>query len=83
MQLMVPNINGTMGHKIKNQKPSKTWNTVRYRAPNKQQPSTILPKKCKYGVWASVKSHCMGFVVRSKLILFKKWENLRFSEKIY
>ena len=32
---MVPNVDRRMGHKIKNQKTPKTWNTVRYSVSNK------------------------------------------------
>ena len=56
-QYMVPNIDGTMGHNgahKKDQKTSKTWNTVRYSVSNKQKPSTIPSRQCNNCIWASV-----------------------------
>ena len=38
----------------KNQKTSKTWNTVRYLVSNKQKPSTIPSRECNNCIWASV-----------------------------
>ena len=38
----------------KNQKTSKTWNTVRYSESNKQKPSTIPSRECNHCIWASV-----------------------------
>ena len=38
----------------KNQKTSKTWNTVRYSISDKQKPSTIPSRECNNCVWASV-----------------------------
>ena len=42
--------NGTLN---KNQKTSKTWNTVCYSVSNKEKPSTIPSRKCTYSI-------CMG-----------------------
>ena len=50
---MVPNINDTKAQN-KNQKPFKTWNTVCYRVPNKQEPRTIPSRKCNTCVRASL-----------------------------
>ena len=53
-QHMVTNIDGTMGHKIKTKKTSKTWNTVCYSVPDKQTPSAIPSSKRNNCIWASV-----------------------------
>ena len=38
----------------KNQKTSKTWNTVLYSVSNKQKPITIPSRECNSCIWASV-----------------------------
>ena len=53
-QHMVPNIDGTVGHKLKKQKTPKKLNTVRYWVSNKQKPSTIPSRECNNCIWASV-----------------------------
>ena len=42
------------GAQNKNQKTSKTWNTLRYSVSNKQKPSTIPSRKCNNCIWVSI-----------------------------
>ena len=51
-QLMVPNIVGTMGHKIKTRKHTR-HGTLRYSVSNNQKPSTIPSRKCINCIGAS------------------------------
>ena len=52
---MVPNIDGTMGHKIKSRKhPRHGTDSVCYSVSNKQKFSAIPSRKCNNCVWASV-----------------------------
>ena len=55
-QHMVPNIDGTMGHKIKTRKHPRhgTQISVSYSLSNKQKPSTIPSRTCDNCIWASV-----------------------------
>ena len=50
---MVPNIDGTMGHKIKTRKHPR-HGIVPNSVSNEQKPSTIHSRKCNKCIWASV-----------------------------
>ena len=60
---MVPNIDGTMGLKIKTRKHPRHGTQCVISASNKQKPSTISSRKCNNGIWASNVS-----------TLLKKWQ---------
>ena len=50
-QHIVSNIDGNNGAHNKNQKTSKTWNTVCYSVSNKQKTSTIPSRECNQCIW--------------------------------
>ena len=53
-QHMVPNIDGTMGHKIETRKPPRHGTQCFIQYPKKQKPSTILLRKYNNCIWPSV-----------------------------
>ena len=76
---MESNIPGTIQNR--NQKISKTWNTVCYGVPNKQKPSTIPSRKCNNCVWESAVQHVAKIYERYQRV---KTEKLKFvRDKFY